>query len=77
MFSKNMFPFLEQKIAAGVSMLCHPDWPCPVVQKFEAKVAIIGTEMPIVAGQPVSPASLTSPPATLTLTCSTSAMGRK
>lgn len=43
-----------QKIAAGVSMLCHPDWPCPVVQKFEAKVAIIGTEMPIVAGQPAT-----------------------
>jgi len=43
-----------QSVVPGVSMLCHPEWPCPVVRRFEAKVAILESEMPIVAGQPAT-----------------------
>lgn len=54
-----------QAIVPGVSFLCDPAWPCPVVKRLEAKVVILDVDVPILAGQPVSSPSLSTSPSSL------------
>ena len=39
-------------VSAG-SMLCHPQWPVPVVARFEARVVVLDVAMPILKGRQV------------------------
>jgi len=43
-----------QVLLSGTSVLCHPEWPCPIGCHVEAKLLILDVEMPIVAGQPAT-----------------------
>lgn len=39
-------------VSAG-SMLCLPQWPAPVVSRFEARVVVLDIAMPILKGRQV------------------------
>ena len=39
-------------VSAG-SMLCHPQWPVPLVSRFEARVVVLDIAMPILKGRQV------------------------
>ena len=39
-------------VSAG-SMLCHPQWPVPLVARFEARVVVLDVAMPILKGRQV------------------------
>ena len=40
-------------VSAG-SMLCHPQWPVPLVSRFMARVVVLDIAMPILKGRQVN-----------------------
>lgn len=40
-------------VGAG-SVLCHPDFPVPLVDKFEARVVVLEVQIPVLKGQQVT-----------------------
>ena len=39
-------------VSAG-SVLCHPQWPVPLVTRFETRVVVLDVAMPILKGRQV------------------------
>lgn len=39
-------------LTAG-AVLCHPDWPIPLITRVEARVLVLDVEVPILRGQQV------------------------
>jgi len=41
-------------VAAG-AVLCHPDFPVPLVSRVEARIVVLDVPTPVLAGQQVPP----------------------
>lgn len=44
---------VDTSAVASGSVLCHPDFPVPLVSKFEARVVVLEVPVPVLRGQQV------------------------
>lgn len=42
-----------QLVAAG-GVVCHPEWPVPLVSRFAARILVLEPPIPVLQGQQVS-----------------------
>ncbi len=45
---------LDTGAASAGSVVCHPDFPVPLVAKFEARVVVLDVAIPVLRGQQAS-----------------------
>jgi len=51
---ENAWNSVLQMVAAG-GVVCHPEWPVPLVTRFAARVLVLEPPIPVLQGQQVLP----------------------
>ena len=55
-----VFTGVEATVLNGGAVLCHPEWPVPLVSKLMTRLLILDVSRPILRGQQVNKAASSS-----------------